>query len=101
MSTIVTFSYVLLHNDLFFYLQGKVTNSMNLNLIRSFAKEEIQSSLFSMHPSKAQRKDNMPAIFYKKYWKLVGDLVTKAYMHFLNEDGINDLNHTLLLLSQK
>lgn len=79
-----------------------MSNSMNEELIKPYTKEEIQTSLFSIYPAKAPEKDGIPAVFYQKYWKMVGNSVINAYLNYLNENRVfNDLNHTLLALVPK
>lgn len=75
---------------------------MNTDLERPFTKEEIKESLFSMHPLKAPGVDGMPALFYQKYWHVVGESVYQTCLEFLNDDGdLCLLNHTLIALIPK
>ena len=37
-----------------------------------------------MHPQKAPDLDGMPSLFFQHYWPIVGNLVTKAVLDFLN-----------------
>ena len=37
-----------------------------------------------MHPQKAPGLDGMPSLFFQHYWPIVGNLVTKAILDFLN-----------------
>ena len=52
------------------------TPSTNDMLLQEFTKDEIKTALNSIGDLKAPGPDGMPAIFYKRYWELVGDQVT-------------------------
>lgn len=92
----------MLHEDLFFDLQGRVSQAMNFALTQPFTKEEIKKSLFDMHPAKAPGVDGMPAGFFQNFWSIIGESVTKACLKFLNEGcELGSLNHTLIALIPK
>ena len=55
-----------------------------------------------MHPTKAPRPDGMPAIFYQKYWDIIGDDVSKTILNILNSNApMADLNKTNIALIPK
>ena len=53
-----------------------------------------------MYPLKAPGPDGMPPLFYQNFWPLIGNVVTKTVLDFLNS-GIIPLNfnetHTVLV----
>lgn len=52
-----------------------------------------------MDSQKASRPNGLPALFYKKYWNIVGDSVVKAIINFFESGKIlNELNSTLTVL---
>jgi carbamoylphosphate synthase small subunit len=53
-------------------VDGVVTSGMNAELVKPFVKEEVQKALFQMHPSKAPGPDGMSALFFQKFWHVVG-----------------------------
>ena len=55
-----------------------------------------------MHPSKTPGPASMSALFFQKYWDIVGSNVTKVVMNFL-QTGImpSKLNHTWVTLIPK
>ncbi|KAL4352687.1 hypothetical protein GQ457_06G008940 [Hibiscus cannabinus] len=51
----------------------------------TFTSEEILAALREMSPLKASGNDGFPALFYQKYWQIVGQDVTNYCLSFLNE----------------
>ena len=64
----------------------RVTEEMNQSLIREFTKEEVEAALHQMHPTIALGPDGMLAIFYQKYWDIVGNDVTSMVLNVLNSN---------------
>ena len=62
----------------------KVTADMVETLSREFSAEEIKAALFQMGPTKALGPDGMNALFYQKFWHIVGNDVIAAVLDFLN-----------------
>ncbi|XP_075665500.1 uncharacterized protein LOC142635183 [Castanea sativa] len=80
-------------------IPAKVTADMNESLIKDFTVEEVQTTLSQMHPTKAPGPDSMSAIFYQKYWKIVGADVTNVVLNVLNSDmSLADINKTNIAL---
>lgn len=57
---------------------------MNENLIKDFTAKEVKSALQQMHPTKALGLDGMSAIFFQKFWNVVGSDVTNMVLIVLN-----------------
>ena len=75
---------------------------MNQGLIAAFTKEEMVTALKQMHPTKAPSPDGMSAIFFQKYWDVVGDDITCMVLNVLNSDmSIVDINRTNITLIPK
>ena len=75
---------------------------MNANLTQKYTKEEIVLVIKSMHPTKALGPDGMPAIFFQKFWNIIGGDVTKLCLDMLNGDSqISDINKTHIVLIPK
>jgi hypothetical protein len=79
-----------------------VTPEMNNSLMETFTEEEVWSALESIGDLKAPGLDGMPALFYKKYWEVVGKDITKEVLHFLNGGDMPDgWNETCVMLIPK
>ena len=57
---------------------------MNENLIKDFTAKEVKSALQQRHPTKALGLDGMSAIFFQKFWNVVGSDVTNMVLIVLN-----------------
>ncbi|KAI9186926.1 hypothetical protein LWI28_022388 [Acer negundo] len=67
-----------------------------------FIAEEIRKAVFDMHPTKAPGPDGMPALFYQKFWSIVGKGVMEACLRCLNEgDSVEVINSSLIALIPK
>ena len=83
-------------------VQQKVTPAMQEVLSSTFTAEEIKAALFQMGPTKAPGPDNMNALFYQKYWHVVGDDMITAVLDFLNSGNmIPEINYTHIVLISK
>lgn len=84
------------------YVPYSVIEAMNLKLLAPFGREEIERTLNQMHPSKEPGPDGFPALFYQKYWKVVGNVTVDNCMDILNRRrSIKAWNSTLLALIPK
>lgn len=55
-----------------------------------------------MHPSKALGSNDMPPLFYQRYWYIVGPKITKAILEDQNTGQFSpELNHTFITLISK
>lgn len=69
---------------------------------RPFTAEEIYKALCDMGPTKAPGPDGFHAIFYQKYWSMVGQQVTSVVLKALNEGlSVEDINKTIIVLIPK
>jgi hypothetical protein len=50
---------------------------MNEALLKPYTAEEIKEAMFDIGDYKAPGTDGLHAVFYKKFWSVVGDEVTK------------------------
>jgi hypothetical protein len=67
---------------------------MNTELMKEYSDEEIKYALDGMGGLKAPGPDGMPALFYKRYWDVVGNDEVRAVKVRLNcgqmQEGWND-----------
>lgn len=58
-----------------------VTPEINQMLLKPYSKAEVHKALSQMAPCKAPGPDGLHAIFYQRFWSVVGDDVSK----FIND----------------
>ena len=75
---------------------------MKEELSRPYSVEEVKVALFQMGPTKAPGPDGMNALFYQKFWHIVGNDVSSAMLDFLNSGiMIPEINYTHIVLIPK
>ncbi|CAL5398420.1 unnamed protein product [Camellia sinensis] len=83
-------------------IQVVVPPERNVELARPYTAEEVSYALFQMHPTKASGPDGKPALFYQRFWPIVGAQVTRAVLGVLNEGKeVTAMNDTFLVLIPK
>ena len=65
-------------------VQPKVFESMNARLTREFQVEDVHRAIKQMYLLKALGPDGMPPLFFQHFWSVVGGIVTKTVLGFLN-----------------
>ena len=80
----------------------KVIEEMHQLLTSDYSAEEVKVALFQMGPTKALGPNGMNALFYQKFWHIVGDNVVVAVLDFLNSGNIvPEINYTHIVLIPK
>ena len=80
----------------------RVTNDMNESLDRVFTRKEVVTALKQVHPTIAPGPDGMFALFYQKYWNIVGNGITNMVLNVLNNNvSMAELNKTNISLIPK
>ncbi|XP_057247591.1 uncharacterized protein LOC130589950 [Beta vulgaris subsp. vulgaris] len=83
-------------------IKEKVPTGLQEMLKAEYTREEVQEALSQMHPTKAPGPDGMCALFYQKFWDIVGLDVTEKVLDILNHGGdVRPLNHTHIVLIPK
>ncbi len=83
-------------------MDSVVTLDMNEDLLRPFSQDEVKHAFFQMHPSKAPGPDGMIALFFQKFWHIMGDDVSTAIFNFLNSGNmLGSINFTHIVLIPK
>ena len=72
-----------------------MTSDMQEVLSSEYSAEEITVALFQMGPTKAPGPNGMNALFYQKFWHIVGNDVINVVLDFLNTGNmVPDINYT-------
>jgi hypothetical protein len=89
-------------NEVSQLVDERVSPEMNAALLAPFSSEEVRSALFQIAPSKAPGPDGMTALFFQKYWNIVGLHVTDAVLDCLNSGRLlGSVNFTNIVLIPK
>ena len=83
-------------------MEAVVTQEHNSTLLLKFKAEEVRKAVFQMPPSKSPSPDGMSCFFFQKFWHIIGDLVVKAMLSFLNSGHmLKKINYTHIALIPK
>jgi hypothetical protein len=69
-------------------VRAQVTDEMNSKLMAEFTEEEVKNALESIGDLKAPGPDGLPSVFYKNFWDVVGEQLTREVLHVLNGGGM-------------
>ena len=79
-----------------------VTPEMNSELSRAFTREDVVMALKQLHPTKSPGPDGMLALFFLKYWSIVGTNVSNMVLNVLNSGmSLSEINRTNIALMPK
>jgi hypothetical protein len=83
-------------------VQTKISQTMNEQLLSPFTLEEVKKALFSIGDLKAPGPDGLHAIFYKRFWSMLGEDLVKEVLHAVNTRVIPEgWNNTTIVLIPK
>ncbi|KAA3468552.1 reverse transcriptase [Gossypium australe] len=87
---------------LFGLVEKKVTESMNAALLKQFTEDDIAYAVKMMAPLNAPDVDGFPAIFFQRYWHIIGPEISIYCLSILNgESEIGGINKTHIVLIPK
>ena len=77
-----------------------VTNNMNEFLVAPYTREDVRKALFQIGDMKAPGPDRLHAIFFKRFWHLIGEEITMELLAAIQSGHIpdwwNDTNSVLI-----
>jgi hypothetical protein len=80
----------------------RVTDLMNEKLLAPFTPEDVKKAAFSIWDFKAPGPDGLHAVFYKKFWNICGEDITKEVRPALNSSTIPEgWNDTTVVIIPK
>ena len=80
----------------------RVTDDMNAELTKTFTSEEVLRALHQIHLTKSPGPDSMLAIFFQRYWNIVGRDITNMVLNVLNFNlPMTEINKTNIALIPK
>ena len=83
-------------------VEPKITPVMNNSLLKPVTSAEVHEAPFQMHPTKSLGPDSMNALFYQKFWHIIGNDVTKAIIEFFQSGKmLKSINYTHIALIPK
>jgi hypothetical protein len=90
------------NNEVLDKVQRKVTADMNTNLLAPFSVAEVKKAMFQIGDFKAPGPDGLHAAFYKRFWPMLGDDLTKEVLEAVNTGIIPEgWNDTITVLIPK
>lgn len=84
------------------HVDTRVSSDMASQLSLPFTPDEVLTALSQMALLKSPGPDGLPAIFFQKYWNILGSDITTCILDFLNLHRIpHALNYTFIVLIPK
>jgi len=75
---------------------------MNQLLLAPFSREEVKKALFSIGDLKAPGPDGLHAVFFKRFWNMLGDELIDEVLHDVNSATIPERwNDTTIVMIPK
>ena len=83
-------------------VQKKVSVEMNRGLTAPFTPDEVRKVLFSIGDLKAPGPDGLHAVFYKRFWDMLGGDLVQEVLQAINTATIPEgWNNTTIVLIQR
>jgi hypothetical protein len=101
-SQLFTEEHVSFPQDLEQLISPAISSSDSAGLCRIPTPQEIKCTIFDMYNQKVPGPDGLPALFYKKYWHIVGVTVIEAIQSFFTSGKLlKEVNNSLIVLIPK
>lgn len=66
----------------------------------TFYSNQISQALKEMYPTKVPGPDDIPPLFFQKFWPHIGSFITNVVSHILNTNEVSEnVNNTFITLS--
>lgn len=65
-----------------------VAQDMNELLVAPYTREDVRKALFQIGDKKAQGPDGLHAIFFKRFWHMLGEDLTNEVLDAINQKKI-------------
>jgi hypothetical protein len=79
-----------------------VTEEMNNRLTEPYTREEVKKAMFNIGDLKAPGPDGLHAVFYKRFWHIIGEDLTDEVLLAVNSRHIPEgWNNTTVVLISK
>lgn len=83
-------------------VQCRRTSETNHTFLEQYTTGEVLHALKGMGPTKAPSEDGFPAIFFQKYWHIIGNEVSAFCLEVLNNGKeVSSINNTHIVLLPK
>ncbi|GMI76000.1 hypothetical protein HRI_001269300 [Hibiscus trionum] len=79
-----------------------ISADLNATLLKTFTIEEVHNAVQSMGPLRASGEDGLGAIFYQKFWHIVGNEVAEYCISMIHGNAsLEQINQTHIVLIPK
>ena len=90
------------NQDVLSLIPGKITEEMNNALLAPYTNDEVRKALFDIGDLKAPGPDGLHAIFYKRFWSILGDDLIEEVLKAVNTCSIPEgWNDTAIVIIPK
>ncbi|XP_058751474.1 uncharacterized protein LOC131624535 [Vicia villosa] len=66
------------------FVNAKISENFFYVCASPFSELDVREVIFQMHPTKSPGSNGLPALFFQKYWNIVGSDVTAVALDILN-----------------
>jgi hypothetical protein len=80
-------------------VKDRISPDMKDYLQIDYTEVEVHKAMKHMKSNAAPGPDGLTALFYKKYWEIIGPEITQYVLQFLNNSGSLSLLRPIILLS--
>ena len=83
-------------------VEACVSADMNERLMATYTREEVKKAMFNIGNLKAPGPDGLHAVFYKRFWHIIGEDLTDEVLNAVNSRTIPEgWNNTTIVLIPK